>query len=267
MPEKRDEAEIRFEFIAFSDMVVDHRYQRDEMQVRRTAKQIENNFDEHMVGIFELAEWSGTLSVLDGQTRRIAMMRLGIEGTLCKVHYGMAPATQAIYFERFSMERTRITPDHQFKALVWAAQNGAKDNRAVRALRITEIAGKHGITVARRGGIRGPVALARIVDKYGETYLDQALDCVSVWNGEKDWLSVSLIEGLAIILHRYNLDPGEVKKKLQHVMPALIMGRFRGLAYTNSQVGRPREMARLLLDVYNDKRRSGRLDPEQLLRD
>lgn len=241
-----------------ADLIVDHRYQRDEKTIRSNAEAWAVSFDPVMCGSLVVAEWQGVYYVLDGQTRRLALMLQGVLTWECWVHYDIAPNDQADYFTRLQRDRQTVKPMEQHKADLFAGNP--------LAVALDEIASSVGFRLVAgnaNGGINGVVALRRTYIEQGAEALRMSLGTIARSWGVDDRPSrqAPIFEGLAIVFNRYAdvIQQDRMVKRLQ-VTPStrviqMVAARADGLT-----MGRPHVAARVFVDLYNKGNRASKLD-------
>src|SRR4051794_33828172 len=90
------------------ELTVDQRYQRA-LNARR-VKKIANEFDPYSVGMLIVSDrGDGTKVVLDGQTRRAALVAMGWEDQMvpCYVYVGLSVEEEARIFRTLNQDRAR----------------------------------------------------------------------------------------------------------------------------------------------------------------
>src|SRR5947209_20056743 len=100
---------FRFEILTPSQLTVDESYQRP---LSHFVETIVENFDPALLQTLAVSERRTTYTVIDGQTRLVALRRLGALEVPCLIYTGLTKAQEAMLFARFPTERRGIRPYH-----------------------------------------------------------------------------------------------------------------------------------------------------------
>ena len=205
----------------------------------------------------EVSLRDGTYWLIDGNHRRVAAMRLGLTHLHCKVHTGLTIQEEAKMFVTMNGKRTAPTIGDLFKA-----ELAYHDATAV-ALKNT-IENECGLQLKLNGkstetGIPLTSTLYKLWENAGHDEFKQTIETIKViWpNFTKSWNSAFIL-GVNHFLYVHPEVPlSEFNKKLCGATPERITGAAMGsiTGNMNSQT-----IYRVLVDYYNIKRRSGRLD-------
>ena len=104
--------------LSLSSLNTDSSYQRD---VKGKHKKIVAEFNEEALGIPLIGEREdGTLWIVDGLQRITALRKMGKKEVRCEVFASNGPNHEAEVFKLVNMNRTRLTPSEEFRALLTA---------------------------------------------------------------------------------------------------------------------------------------------------
>ena len=250
--------------VCVDDITIDPRVQR---AVRpRWVAHLASKFNAAAVGTPLLSQREdGTLVVLDGQHRVMAMKSLGLghRQINAEIATGLSLADEAAVFrERNDFKRPRAIDDFE-KGLV------AEDPECVE---IAEIAQRHGWTIGEQHQdtmVKAVDALRAIYrgkahgDAHGRDVLDRTLATVTAaWGKDADAVNGQVLRGVALLFQSYNgeVDAAALARKL-----GSYNGGARGVAATakalKDTVGgsTPRAVATVTVATYNKGRSTGKL--------
>ncbi len=244
--------------IRASLLTIDTRVQRGPPTAAR-VKQLVANFDLDRMGIITVSKRrGGGLTVLDGQTRLVALKELDLEDweVTCNLYTGLTEAEEAHLFRILNNTR-KPTPYDDFTVGVTEGDP--------ECLAIMNIIKKHGLKLAgtSQDGAIACVSALRLSYRAGADSLNRALETATVaWGLTADAVQGVIVRGLAIVHETYGdeIDRPALIKKLAKCQggPAGLMGNARAARYTRS-APITRLVAAAIISVYNRKRRNGAL--------
>ncbi len=104
--------------LQISSLQIDPTYQRD---VKSGWKRIMNEFDEASLGIPVIGERAdGSLWIVDGQQRIYALTKMGRSSVRAEVFRSEGVEHEARVFKRINLNRVKLNPREQFRALLAA---------------------------------------------------------------------------------------------------------------------------------------------------
>jgi len=248
----------RMDVYTYNDILI---YQRV-IKLERIKKMVEN-WKPDSVGTPEVSFRDGVYWLIDGNHRRVAAMQLGLTHLDCKVHTGLTIDEEARMFVIMNGERTAPTIGDLFKAKL-----AYRDASAI-ALRDT-IENECGLQLKLNGkstetGIPLTTTLYKMWEDAGHDEFKQTIETIkAIWLGyPKAWNSGFII-GVNHFLYVHPQVPfEEFEKKLCGATPNVIIGRAVGSTTGNMN---SQTIYRILVDYYNVKRRSGRLEYITMIR-
>jgi len=211
----------------------------------------------------EVSFRDGVYWLIDGNHRRVAAAQLGFTHLYCKIHTGLTIEEEARMFVTMNGKRTAPTIGDLFKAKL--AYN---DTSAV-ALRDT-IENECGLQLKLNGkstetGIPLTSTLYKMWENAGHNEFKQTIETIkAMWLGyPKAWNSAFIIGVNHFLYVHPEVSFKEFDKKLCGTLPAVIISRATGSTTGNMN---SQTIYRVLVDYYNIKRRSGRLEYLNLVR-
>jgi hypothetical protein len=242
-----------------SELTVDQRYQRS-LNIRR-VKKIANEFDPYSVGMLIVSDrGDGTKVVLDGQTRRAALMQMGWEDQMvpCYVYVGLSVEEEARIFRTLNQDRARPTAIDLFRARVVERDPGALDMQASLSANGLRVASN-----TEAGTFRAIAAADRVYRDSGRSIFRAVISTIhAAWPSYDDPMSVSsdMVTGLGLVLAEYenDVDLSRLVKVLAQDTPANLVGKARTLrASLGGTMGSC--MAQVIVHSYNKQQRTKRL--------
>lgn len=235
-----------FEILTPSQLTIDESYQRP---LSHFVETIVENYDPALLQTLAVAERRNTYSVIDGQTRLVALRRLGEMQVPCLVYSGLTRAQEALLFSRFQTERRGIRPFHRFRAQLRGGDLEARAiDKIVRATgwTLTEFTSPHS------GGIIGCIGALESVYRSDPELLEQTLLVLRSAFPEHPG-SAELVRGLAYFLdHEPDVDEDALVAKLAAVSPQELGRRASALREGRGHGGAsPRYMAEAISAVYS----------------
>lgn len=200
--------------VPIENCIVDPRYQR-EIKERHPA--LRDEFDPALLGVLEGSERdSGEVAVFDGQHRLERLRRDGQATAPVMVHQGLTPEQEADLFRRLQEGRQPLSQVETFRARLFA-----EDPVAVS---MDGIARSKGFTIgAGPGSLQAIVAVERVFNRGN---LEETLDFLNLWHGEKRALESGMIDGLSRFLELYpEADRERVRELLADTSPTVIWRR------------------------------------------
>ena len=236
----------RFEILTPSQLTIDESYQRP---LSRFVETIVESFDPALLQTLAVAERRNTYAVIDGQTRLIALRRLGALEVPCLVYNDLTRAQEALLFARFQTERRGIRPIHRFRAQL---RGGDPEARA-----IDQIAQATGWTLTeftspRTGGLLGCIAALEAIYRVEPELLERTLFIMRSSYPDHPG-SGEMVRGLAYFLdHEEEVDDDVLVAKLASVTPIELGRRASALREGRGHGGgSPRYMAEAISAVYH----------------
>jgi hypothetical protein len=237
---------FRFEILTPSQLMIDESYQRP---LSRFVETIVENFDPALLQTLAVAERRTTYAVIDGQTRLVALRRLGALQVPCLIYSGLTRAQEALLFARFQTERRGIRPYHRFRAQLRGA-----DAEAQAIDRILQETGwmLSEFTSPRTSGIIGCVGALEIVYRMDPELLERTLMIMRSAHPDHPG-SAEMVRGLAYFLdHEEEVDEDILVAKLASVTPMELARRASALREGRGHGGgSPRYMAEAISAVYH----------------
>jgi len=215
------------------------------------------------VGTPEVSFRNGVYWLIDGNHRRVAAAQLGFTHLDCKVHTDLTIDEEAKMFVTMNGKRTAPTIGDLFKA-----ELAYHDATAV-ALKNT-IENECGLQLKLNGkstetGIPLTATLYKLWKNAGHDEFKQTLQTIkAIWLGyPKAWNSAFVLGVNHFLYVHPQVSFEEFNKKLCGATPDRIIGAALGsiTGNMNSQT-----IYRVLVDYYNIKRRSGRLEYRDMIR-
>jgi len=244
--------------IRASLLTIDTRVQRAP-PTRARVKQLVSKFDLDRMGIITVSKRKGGgLTVLDGQTRLVALKELDLEDWVvtCNLYTGLSESEEAHLFRILNNTRAP-TPYDDFSVGVTEGDE--------ECLAIMAIIAKHGLRLAgsSQDGTIACVSVLRQSYRAGSDCLDRALETATkAWGLTADAVQGAIVRGLAIVHETYadEIDRPALIRKLAKCQggPSGLIGNARASRYTRS-APITRLVAAAIISIYNRKRRSGAL--------
>lgn len=211
---------------------------------------------------------NGKYWVIDGQHRLYAI-RKNAGGkdvvVLCRVFYGMTELDEAEYFLKKGVVDRPLTVADNFQV-----EYKIGEENVVNMVRGAEMAGwvVDFKTKKMRDRITSLRALRDCFDALDyEQYVNMLRTLKQAWDGDTDAVGAPILKGMAVFFRTYygRFDAADLVKRLQRVSPKMILRDGQALRTSTTgwnvkslAYGRP--YARAILNVYNVKRTSKRLE-------
>lgn len=249
-------ADVKTEWLLVSDLKVDHAYQRDLSLVR--VKEIIAAFDPDLLGVLLVSHrTTGTLYLLDGQTRHAALVEMGWgdQRVPCLVYSGLTRKDEARIFVGSNVSNTKPSPVAIFKGKL-----AAGDPDTVMAYNISRQFGylDNLRNDFKSGSITSPTAIMAIFTHGGPDLLEQTMAITSsAWPGQH--VASPVLKGIGIFVAQYGpaLQIERVVQLLAKTTADVLVSRARQLAVVNSRSASA--IVQLLVADYNTRLRFGRL--------
>jgi hypothetical protein len=229
----------------------------------KQIKEMVADWKPNSVGTPEVSFRNGVYWLIDGNHRRVAAAQLGFTHLDCKVHTDLTIDEEARMFVTMNGKRTAPSIGDLFKAKL------AYHDASAVALRNT-IENECGLQLKLNGkstetGIPLTATLYKMWENGGHDEFKKTIETIkSIWLGyPKAWNSGFII-GVNHFLYVHPQVPfAEFEKKLCVTTPNGVIMRASGslTGNMNSQT-----IYRILVDYYNIKRRSGRLEYRDMVR-
>lgn len=200
--------------------------------------------------------------IVDGQHRWRALMDLGLGEWVVEVKIHLDVKDDARASDLFLKLNNRL-PVHPFDKFNNAVKAGHED-----AVAITRIAHKHQLKIGRQCSnscMTCVTALGTVYHYDGGDTLARTIDTViAAWGHIAGAFEGKLIEGLGLVYKTFNgsIEPDVLVKKLAKYPggPSGLIGDSRGIRQYR-KVSVSRCIAERIVEVYNQGRRAGKLDP------
>lgn len=227
-------------------------------------EKIANNFDDRVVGtLLGSFRGPGRIAVLDGQQRfrGMSIRFRGQEhdiGVPVRVLFGLTYDQEAEIYERFNRDRSNMKPADLFWSQYLRGDQGALDILAtVRNCGYDLVRGKTGRT---GGNIIAIGSLIKIYTSGGISELRETLEaCVAIQGTDEGPINY-LMDGVHSFIRHYRglYDPARLSDVMSRESATKLLadGTFEG---RRKHRGTPEGVARVILDMYNNRTRSGRL--------
>lgn len=237
--------------ISLEDIGIDKRYQREPTVSR--SKQISKSFDKQAAGrlVVNMRE-DGTLWLIDGQHRRLAMMMAGIKEWSCDVLYGLTIEEEAKLFavRNSNTSVASMLEKHHAKVMY-------KDPIATA---IHDMVYSLGLYIPRKSGkMNGESALIAVgclYDLYASCKSERLLYILTfikkTWGIRKKAYSQYMIEGVERFTRRHYNQFREDRfiKQLRQIAPEILMGRASTIGGLEG-CGGSEAMYRIFVREYN----------------
>jgi hypothetical protein len=248
------------EILRVGDLQVDGYVQRT--YNANHAENLAKDWDPEQIGIFKVSRReSGAVYVLDGQHRRGAMLKLGMDDDkiFALVYLGLTKAEEAQIFLRDNVNNRKPTVVDIFRLQVAA--------EVPEAVEINDVLREHGLHVALAGdahSISAVGALRWLYDMGGVKAIDRTLSMIAdAWGPEvRSAREGNLLKGMGYVLLNVSggkLDVSSLAHKLGAAgKPAQILGAARAHKVATGQA-LWREVAGVIVATYNKGRTTGRV--------
>jgi hypothetical protein len=227
------------EWVRVADLIVPVEYQSDHDPAR--VKWLVSNYRAREVGTIVVSRRpDGSLVIVDGQHRVLALRELGIEVVRAEIHDGLSIVEEANLFEDLNANRRRPTVFDLFRSRVAGERPDA--------LQVAAIAAEYGYTF-RRGGalsrsanhIQAVGAVEAIFRQGGPQLLRGVLSITSgPWAGHSEGLEGQMLRGVAMFLRTDMGNPVDLPR-LFHVLgrrpPIAILADARAIAIATGRAG------------------------------
>lgn len=231
-----------------------------ELQMTRVRK-YEREMDPDALGRFAVWRDGRDLYVIDGQHRKVALENLGL-GDLrvrCDVYEGMSFSDACNQFLKLNDGLTVRPYDKFDKAAKAGYEAEVETQRIVR---------EAGLQVSAQAGDGKVACVSAVTDVYRLDRGDALARCLpwsrEAWGSTAAALEGNLLRGLGLVAARYNgeLDDAALVKKLAKFPggPGALIGRAKAQKEIKGGTV-ARNVAQIVVDIYNKGRRSGQLAP------
>jgi len=243
-----------------TDLGVDPSYQRE---VKSAHKRIVADFDEQALGIPLVGERSdGTLWIVDGQQRVVALKKLGKTKVRAEVFASEGPEHEARVFKLVNMNRVKLQAREQFKALLTAHDEEAwavKETVEAAGFKISNKAGKR----QEEANSKHLACVSTLVQCYrecGPEALRFALRAVDeAWPGDPLSVGGKLLNGLCLF-HKAKgelLDVQKIITRMKQTTPYKVLYKAAQISMGSAGKGHSYAVAEVLEQLYK-KRGPGR---------
>jgi hypothetical protein len=214
-------------------LAVDPSYQRE---VRPGHSKIVANFDETAFGVPLIGEREDcTLWIVDGLQRITAIKKLGHDVVRCEVFASKGPEHEAEVFKLVNLNRTRLRPFEEFKALLTS-----HDKAAWEIKKAVEDCGMR-ISGSFRDKDLSCISTLRYMHKhYGSGSISFALNTVKeAWPGDLLSLRGEMLQGLGMFYAKYDglVEKERLLPRLRTTTAQKILFRSRQLSTSNGFAG------------------------------
>ncbi len=250
-----DKPKITYEWVPVEKIFIESIYQRELNQnwVDKKAKE----FDPRLLGVLVVSRRSnGVYAAFDGQHRCELVKIVGLKKIFCEVHHGLTVQEEAELF------RLRNTTQRKVKALeIYHAEKAAGDEQS---LEIESIVESIGCKIPRSGpgklnkarnSIGAINTLKKIHARYGSNFLLLVLSLIKeTWPKNGDAFRSSIIEGMAVFMHRHQTDPIFSRKRFAEKLHWVEIATIASRANARKETGGGNaayHIADVLLEEYN----------------
>lgn len=244
-PQRPDILSIKLE-----DIRIDVRYQREPTTSR--AKDIAKSFDERVAGRLTVnMRDDGTLWLLDGQHRFLAMKIKGIKEWGCDVLYGLTIEEEAkLFAQKNNLTRTATILERHHAKVIY------KDPTAIA---INDILHSIGLHVPKKSGVNTDGAVAavgRLYELYSSIESGGLLKILTLlkitWGTRPKTYSESMISAVEMIMRRHPDQFREDRfiKQLSKLEPYVLMARAASLGGLEG-CGANQAMYKIFVREYN----------------
>jgi hypothetical protein len=234
-------------------------YQRD---VKAKHKKIVAEFNEEALGIPVVGERAdGTLWIVDGLQRITALRTLGRLRVRAEVFASRGSEHEAEVFKLINLNRTKLSPQEEFKALLTSHDEAAWRIKAAcegKGFTIMTTTGKSGSLEKSAMQLTCINTLRNVEQNWGVEPLEFALDVIkAAWPGDPLGVYHYMVGGLAIffIRHEKIVDLPRLVVRLGTTTPQRML--YTALQMSVGTGGRNSQIADIVAKFYR-KRTSGR---------
>jgi len=248
----------RMDVYVYNDILI---YQRI-IQLEKIKKMV-GDWKPQSIGTPEVSFRDGTYWLIDGNHRRVAATQLGLTHLHCKVHTDLTIQEEAKMFVTMNGDRAAPTIGDLFKAKLAYHDADAVDLK-------NTIENECGLELKLNGkttetGIPLTATLYKMWANAGHDEFKKTIETIkAIWIGyPKAWNSGFIIGVNHFQYVHPNVSFAEFERKLCVTTPNGVIQRATGslTGHMNSQT-----IYRILVDYYNVKRRSGKLEYISLIR-
>lgn len=248
-----------------SQLTIVHAVQR--LAVESWIARLAGDLKKHGLGVVVVSRRAdGTLAVLDGQHRILALLQLGMDDPIdCLVYEGLDEATEAEIFLLLQNAK-RVSASDKLRI-------GAKAGRP-ECVGVLELLERHGLALEgdpNANGHRRIACAAALETEYkrrenkrsGAQALDRALaTALKAFGAEDSALDRTIVTGLSLVYWANEwVDPTHMNKTLAQFPSGAngLIGRARGrFEFERGNLGAC--TARVIVDEYNKRRQKQRLE-------
>lgn len=230
---KRKVVKAALKVLDLDGLKADPSYQRE---VKPGHKKIIANFNENALGIPLVAEREdGTLWIVDGLQRITALRALNIKTVRAEVFASEGPEHEATVFKLVNMNRSKLNPGEQFKALLTS-----QDATAWEVKETVESCGFKLCYTARPGGhgkggimdgslalqVKCVATLYRLIRTRGAESIKFALNAVKEgWPDDANGVNSRILDGMThfYVSHDGVVDMERLVPRMQTTSPTKVM--------------------------------------------
>lgn len=245
-----------FVHVDIDRLKIDPRYQRKVN--RQRVRNIATKFDERLMGVLVCSVREDGVYVIDGQHRLEVARLLGHPTVRCELRIGLSVEEEAYIFYSLDTQRTGLTSDDGFRALLVA-----QDETALAVAKAIEDAGlRVTYTGAVIGGIRSFKTLLAVTRQYGIERVRTTLKVLhDAFPTSETPATANVIEGMVLFLTKYpDISTKELSRSLQHNSSPLDLSQKARAISGSMSWGTKVSMARAILGAYNHKRSHNRIE-------
>lgn len=202
---------------------------------------------------------SNNYALLDGQHRKVAAEQKGITKLPARIYIDLSYEQEADLYVRFATVNKQTALD-RFRARIEAKEEHATTIRAiVRSHSDMDIA----TTSAPEPNMINAVdTLERVYNQYGAKALGESCLLIqSAWGNQSRAWGATIIRGMAMFWIRYHevCKYKELIERLSCISPEQVLAKANAKRAALSSAESQSAVGLVLVDLYNDRRRSGRL--------
>lgn len=214
----------RSTWIPVAELLVDDAYQRP--LNRRKVNEIKKDFDPDAIGVIYVSERDDRFYVLDGQTRREAVMDLWgpKEKVPCLVYADLTREDEARLFAQFNEKRTKPRPLDIFRAKVMAGDTVA--------CAITDMVEHLGLIISAGLGPKVSCVqhMTAVYHHGGPDVLERTLRViVNAWGADQKSVQGTIVQGVGLLVsrHRSTINDDRLVQALSGVSPEQVIAKAR----------------------------------------
>lgn len=241
------------------DLLVDYSYQRETIDSK--VVNIIRNFNAKAIGVVILSiRENGDLYIIDGAHRIEAMkrMNMGEVDVNAVVYFNLSVKDEADLFVLLNDNRTKPKRSDLHRA---AAKSGDQN-----ALGIENVLSKHGLAVGNKPGegiVRAIGTLHKVTSKIGFDNLDKTLTVLQdAYGSHSTAFQAEFLSAVSMIIVKCNnVDLKRLAAAIAKLGdPNYVVSKIANGSGTTSPFIKIMNLALLIVDSYNNKLRSNRID-------